>query len=80
LIAGTVSLGAVFVQEYLDPSFRTPMEVSEELNIPVLAAVPDESDMVPGNGTNGSGYSRNRDYSRSGAPTPISPVGHTGSH
>jgi uncharacterized protein involved in exopolysaccharide biosynthesis len=76
LIAGTVSVGAVFVQEYLDPSFRTPTEVATELNIPVLAAVPDESDMIPGNGTNG--YGRPRDYSRSGIPTPISPVGQTG--
>ena len=40
LLASTVTLGAVFVQEYLDPSFRTPAEVSSELNIPVLASVP----------------------------------------
>jgi uncharacterized protein involved in exopolysaccharide biosynthesis len=82
LIAGTVSIGAVFVQEYLDPSFRTPTEVSAELNIPVLASVPNEFDVIPGTGTNGNGngYGRNRDYSRSSIPTPISPVGQTGTH
>jgi uncharacterized protein involved in exopolysaccharide biosynthesis len=79
LIAGTVSVGAVFIKEYLDPSFRTPTEVSAELNIPVLAAVPNELDVIQGNGTNGNGYGRSRDYSRSATPTPISPVGQTGS-
>jgi uncharacterized protein involved in exopolysaccharide biosynthesis len=80
LVAGTVSLGAVFAQEYLDPSFRTPTEVSAELNIPVLAAVPNEFDTVPGNGMNSNGSGRGREYSRSVAPTPISPVGQTGTH
>jgi uncharacterized protein involved in exopolysaccharide biosynthesis len=75
LIAGTVSVGAVFIQEYLDPSFRTPTEVAEELNIPVLAAVPNEFEVVPANGTYGSGNGRFRDYSRTGTPTPISTVG-----
>lgn len=40
LLAVTVSFGAAFTLEYLDPSFRTPSEVAAELNIPVLAAVP----------------------------------------
>jgi uncharacterized protein involved in exopolysaccharide biosynthesis len=35
-----VAFGAVWVKEYLDPSFRTPREVALELNVPVLAAVP----------------------------------------
>jgi len=43
-IAATVSVSAVGVQEYLDASFRTPAEVSTELNIPVLAAVPQSFD------------------------------------
>jgi len=34
------SLGAGFLAEYLDPSFRTPGEVAEVLNIPVLASLP----------------------------------------
>jgi uncharacterized protein involved in exopolysaccharide biosynthesis len=48
-IAATVTLGAVVIQEYLDPSFRTPAEVSAELNIPVLAAVPQRFDSLDGN-------------------------------
>jgi uncharacterized protein involved in exopolysaccharide biosynthesis len=40
LLAATLSAGAVFTMEYLDPSLRTPSEVMSELNIPVLAAVP----------------------------------------
>jgi hypothetical protein len=55
-IASTVALGAVFIQEYLDPSFRTPAEVSAELNIPVLAAVPQRFDSFRGTGTHGSSY------------------------
>jgi uncharacterized protein involved in exopolysaccharide biosynthesis len=34
------SLGAGFLAEYLDPSFRTPTEVAEVLHIPVVASVP----------------------------------------
>jgi uncharacterized protein involved in exopolysaccharide biosynthesis len=41
-LAITVSAGVVFMLEYFDPSFRTPMEVEAALNRPVLAAVPDE--------------------------------------
>jgi uncharacterized protein involved in exopolysaccharide biosynthesis len=55
-IASTVALGAVFIQEYLDPSFRTPAEVSAELNIPVLAAVPQRFDSFRGTGTDGNSY------------------------
>jgi hypothetical protein len=40
LLAATLSAGVVFTVEYLDPSLRTPSEVMSELNIPVLAAVP----------------------------------------
>ena len=35
-----VSVGAAFVAEYLDPSFRTPAEVNEVLKITVLASMP----------------------------------------
>jgi len=31
-----------FILEYADPSLRTPAEVFSELNIPVLAAVPQQ--------------------------------------
>jgi uncharacterized protein involved in exopolysaccharide biosynthesis len=40
LLALFVSVGAAFVAEYLDPSFRTPEEVNDILNVPVLAYVP----------------------------------------
>ncbi len=35
-----VSVSSAFVADYLDPSFRTPKDVIEALNIPVLASVP----------------------------------------
>lgn len=40
LLFTTVSAGLVFGLEYFDPSFRTPDEVQENLNLPVLAAIP----------------------------------------
>jgi uncharacterized protein involved in exopolysaccharide biosynthesis len=42
LLATLFSLGLAFVADYLDPSFRTPQELYNTLNIPVLAAVPRE--------------------------------------
>ena len=33
-------IGAAFVAEYLDPSFRTPAEVIDILKVPVLASMP----------------------------------------
>lgn len=38
--AALVSLGAAFAAEYLDPSFRTPNEVHECLEVPLLASIP----------------------------------------
>lgn len=35
-----LSIGAGFVAEHLDPSFRTPDEVMKSLSVPVLACVP----------------------------------------
>jgi uncharacterized protein involved in exopolysaccharide biosynthesis len=52
-MATTVTLGAISIKEYLDTSFRTPTEVAEELNIPVLASVPLRSN---GFHTNGNGH------------------------
>jgi uncharacterized protein involved in exopolysaccharide biosynthesis len=40
VIAACVSLGAGFLGEYLDPSFRTAEEVKEYLDIPLLATIP----------------------------------------
>jgi uncharacterized protein involved in exopolysaccharide biosynthesis len=53
-IAGTVTVAAVVIQERFDPSFRTPAEVSAELNIPVLASVPQSFENFRGNGTDGA--------------------------
>ena len=53
-LAIAVSAGIAFTLEYLDSSFRTPSEVTAELNIPVLAAVPRTRLLTQGNG-NGSG-------------------------
>jgi uncharacterized protein involved in exopolysaccharide biosynthesis len=38
-----ISLGSAVLAEYLDPSFRTPAEVAEVLNMPVLASIPREA-------------------------------------
>jgi uncharacterized protein involved in exopolysaccharide biosynthesis len=40
VIAILVSMGLGFLMEYLDPSFRTPEEVKEYLEIPLLATLP----------------------------------------
>jgi uncharacterized protein involved in exopolysaccharide biosynthesis len=40
VIAALVGLGAGFVGEYFDPSFRTSAEVKEYLDIPLLATLP----------------------------------------
>jgi uncharacterized protein involved in exopolysaccharide biosynthesis len=43
VLAMFVSAGAAFLAEYLDPSLRTPGDVTEVLRIPVLASVPKQS-------------------------------------
>jgi uncharacterized protein involved in exopolysaccharide biosynthesis len=53
LMASVASIGLVLVVDYLDQSFRTPSEVSAELGIPVLAAVPHR--YAERNGANGNG-------------------------
>lgn len=40
IFAGLAGIAAGFIAEWLDPSFRTPNEVTEVLNMPVLASVP----------------------------------------
>jgi uncharacterized protein involved in exopolysaccharide biosynthesis len=39
-LAGTASLGMAFTADFLDPSFRTPTEVTSYLGAPVLASLP----------------------------------------
>jgi len=61
LVATTVSLGIVFAQEYLDPSFRSPAEVPTALNVPLLAAVPYRLSEYSANGNgNGNGNGNHR--------------------
>jgi len=40
VLASLVSVGLAFVSDYLEPSFRTPDELQDLLNLPVLAAMP----------------------------------------
>ena len=40
LLASLVSVGLALVSDYLDPSFRTPGELQDFLDVPVLAAMP----------------------------------------
>jgi uncharacterized protein involved in exopolysaccharide biosynthesis len=59
LLATSVSVAMAFTLDYTDPYFRTPAEVLSELNIPVLAAVPQKSNgfQVHANGNrNGNGF------------------------
>jgi uncharacterized protein involved in exopolysaccharide biosynthesis len=77
LIAATATIGAVFIEERLDPSFRTPAEVRAELNIPVLAAVPQKLEGFRRTGTNGrvAGYDRSGVFADTDSAGPIaSPV------
>jgi uncharacterized protein involved in exopolysaccharide biosynthesis len=71
LLAATLSVGVVFTIEYLDPSLRTPSEVMSELNIPVLAAVPQRSgstnDIGSGYGRNGNGNGSGRNGNGNGS-------------
>jgi len=47
LLAGFISLGTALVVDYLDPSFRTPDEVKEFLDIPVFASIPENGHHEP---------------------------------
>jgi uncharacterized protein involved in exopolysaccharide biosynthesis len=44
IVSGLSSLAVGFVVEYFDPSFRTPAEVQEYLDIPLLASFPKTGD------------------------------------
>jgi uncharacterized protein involved in exopolysaccharide biosynthesis len=46
LLALVVSLGLAFTLDYLDPSFRTPGEVEDYLDIPVFASIPRDGHTV----------------------------------
>ncbi len=48
VLALLVSVGSGFIADYLDPSFRTPLEVEDTLGIPVLAAIPHRKPLIGG--------------------------------
>jgi uncharacterized protein involved in exopolysaccharide biosynthesis len=67
-----VSVGAVSAHQYLDPSFRTPEEVSAELQIPLLAAVPHaNSGAYHEQRRNGNRTQRESEYSASNTLTHV---------
>ncbi|HUI40778.1 MAG TPA: hypothetical protein VL523_02300 [Terriglobia bacterium] len=41
ILAAIIAVALAFVVDYLDPSFRTPDEVQEFLNVPVFASIPE---------------------------------------
>ena len=41
ILGGMVSVGLIFVMEYLDKTFKTPKEVSTMLDLPVMGVIPD---------------------------------------
>ena len=53
VLAAIVSSGTALAADYLDPSFRTPSDVFDELEIPVLASVPYHA---TSRGVGGNGY------------------------
>jgi len=72
ILAFVATAGLVFTLEYFDPSFRTPGEVRAVLNVPLLAAVPDQSSgvfMIAPDGGSGSGDAQGGSFHK-GDPEP----------
>lgn len=65
LLAATVTVAVAFTAEYLDSSLRTPTDIVSELNLPVLAAVP-QRDGHNGNGRNAHNGNRHNGNGRNG--------------
>lgn len=88
IVATTVAAGAVYIHEHLDPAFQTPAEVSAELDIPLLAAVPHKFERFQpsasngnGNGNgHGNGHGRGRASAQSNPASSVSPTSQLGSH
>jgi|SRR5271169_2012605 len=67
LVLGVVtSTGMALTADYLDSSFRTPAEVVDELQIPLLAAVPFQASLPGANG-NGNGNGAHGSDNHNGA-------------
>lgn len=58
VLAGTVSIGAAFASDFMDPSFRTPAEAEALLNVPVLAVIPRAQDFAVHTADFSSAHSR----------------------
>jgi capsular polysaccharide biosynthesis protein len=54
--ATLVAAGAALIADYMDPSFRTPDEVREFLEVPVFAAIPENGFEVPVGATRKNGH------------------------
>jgi len=59
VLGAILSIGMALAADYLDTSFRTPSEVLDELNIPVLAAVPYHGSANGMNGDRNARYNGN---------------------
>jgi hypothetical protein len=68
VLAAVASVGLALTLDYLDQSFRTPSEVTAELGIPVLAAVPHH---VRGQGGFGNGNGNGNGYGRGDHSQPV---------
>lgn len=51
LFGAFIAAGAALIADYLDPSFRTPDEVREFLEVPVFASIPENGFEVPAGST-----------------------------
>ena len=47
VFAAMIAAGAALVADYMDPSFRTPDEVRDFLEVPVFASIPENGFEVP---------------------------------
>src|SRR5262249_16724034 len=47
IFAAFIAGGAALIADYMDPSFRTPDEVREFLDVPVFASIPENGFEVP---------------------------------
>jgi uncharacterized protein involved in exopolysaccharide biosynthesis len=56
MFAAFVAAGAALIADYMDPSFRTPDEVREFLEVPVFAAIPENGFEVPVGTTRKNGH------------------------
>ena len=90
LLTMLVSGGGLYWQERRDPSFRTPAEVTAELEVPLLASVPQRVNGFHANGNgfhtngngnghgNGNGSARRRDKGSDPESRPHSTISRTG--